>query len=87
MKSHLTYLTQLITITVRNFIIANVSVVVILLIIFKLLLPTTLKFFSASEVFFVNSIGLPFNSGSVIAALGGGSATLGVGERCRRRAL
>lgn len=57
------------TITVRNFIIANVAVVAILLVIFKLLLPTTLKFFSASEVFFVNSIGLPFNSGSVIAGI------------------
>ena len=56
-------------ITVKNFIIANVAVVAILLIVFKLLLPTTLKFFSASEVFFVNSIGLPFNSGSVIAGI------------------
>ena len=56
-------------ITVKNFIIANVVVVAILLVIFKLLLPTTLKFFSASEVFFVNSIGLPFNSGSIIAGL------------------
>jgi hypothetical protein len=57
------------TVTVKNFIIANVAVVGILLIIFKLLLPTTLKFFSASEVFFVNSIGLPFNSGSIIAGI------------------
>ncbi len=47
-------------ISVKSFIIANVSVVAILLVIFKLLLPTTLKFFSASEVFFVNSFGLPF---------------------------
>lgn len=56
-------------ITVKNFIIANVAVVAILLVVFKLLLPTTLKFFSASEVFFVNSFGLPFNSGSVIAGI------------------
>ncbi len=56
-------------ITVKNFIIANVAVVAILLVIFKLLLPTTLKFFSASEVFFVNSFGLPFNTGSIIAGL------------------
>ena len=56
-------------ITIKNFIIANVAVVAILLVIFKLLLPTTLKFFSASEVFFVNSFGLPFNSGSVIAGI------------------
>ncbi|GAA4273928.1 DUF2723 domain-containing protein [Aquimarina gracilis] len=56
-------------ITVKNFIIANVVVVAILLFIFKLLLPSTLKFFGAAEVFFVNSIGLPFNSGTIIAAL------------------
>jgi Protein O-mannosyl-transferase TMEM260-like len=57
------------TVTVKNFVIANVIVVTILLFIFKLLLPNALKFFSAAEVFFVNSIGLPFNSGSIIAGL------------------
>lgn len=56
-------------VTLKNFIIANVVVVAILLFIFKLLLPMTMKFFSASELFFVNSIGLPFNSGSIIAGL------------------
>ncbi len=56
-------------VTVKNFILANLIVVAILLFIFKLLLPMTLKFFSASELFFVNSIGLPFNSGTMIAAL------------------
>jgi len=57
------------TVTVKNFIIANVVVVAILLFIFKLLLPNALKFFSASELFFVNNFGLPFNSGSIIAGL------------------
>ena len=57
------------TITLKNFIIANVVVVAILLFIFKLLLPMTLKFFSGSELFFVNSMGLPFNSGTIIAGL------------------
>ncbi len=57
------------TVTVKNFIIANVVVVAILLFIFKLLLPMTMKFFSASELFFVNSIGLPFNSGTIIAGI------------------
>ncbi|TJY31713.1 glycosyltransferase family 117 protein [Pontimicrobium aquaticum] len=57
------------TITVKNFIIANVVVVAILLFIFKLLAPNILRFFSALEIFFVNSIGLPFNSGSIIAGL------------------
>jgi len=57
------------TISVKNFIIANIVTVAILLLIFKLLLPWTMKFFSASELFFVNSIGLPFNSGTIFAAL------------------
>lgn len=56
-------------VTVKNFIIANVVVVAILLFIFKLLLPMTMKFFSGSELFFVNSMGMPFNSGTIIAGL------------------
>lgn len=56
-------------ITVKNFIIANTVVVAILLLIFKLLAPNILRFFSALEIFFVNRIGLPFNSGSIIAGL------------------
>ena len=56
-------------VTVKNFIIANVVVVAILLFIFKLLLPMTMKFFSAMELFFINTVRLPFNSGTLIAAL------------------
>ena len=54
-------------VTLKNFLVANIIMVAILLFIFKLLLPMTLRFFSASELFFVNSIGLPFNSGTIIA--------------------
>jgi hypothetical protein len=57
------------TVTVKNFIIANIVSVAILLFIFKLLAPNILKIFSVFEIFFVNSIGLPFNSGSVIAGI------------------
>lgn len=57
------------TVTVKNFIIANVVSVAILLFVFKLLAPNILKIFSVFEIFFVNSIGLPFNSGSIIAVL------------------
>jgi len=57
------------TVTVKNFLIANVVVVAILLFIFKLLLPMTMKFFSATELFFVNTIRLPFNSGTLFAGL------------------
>lgn len=53
----------------KNFLIANVVSIAILLFIFKLLLPYTLSFFGYLEVFFVNSIGLPFNSGTIIAGL------------------
>ncbi|AXT18896.1 DUF2723 domain-containing protein [Flavobacteriaceae bacterium AU392] len=56
-------------VTVKNFIIANIVVVGILLFIFKLLLPNSLKFFSSVELFFVNTLGLPFNSGSIFAGL------------------
>ncbi|GAA4800343.1 DUF2723 domain-containing protein [Litoribaculum gwangyangense] len=57
------------TITIKNFIVANVVSVAVLLFIFKLLAPNILKIFSISEIFFVNSIGLPFNSGSIIAGI------------------
>ena len=57
------------TITIQNFIIANVVSVGVLLFVFKLLAPNILRIFSAFEVFFVNSIGLPFNSGSIIAGI------------------
>ena len=57
------------TVTVKNFILANIASAAILLFIFKLLLPTTLKLFGYLEVFFVNSFGLPFNSGTIITGL------------------
>ena len=55
------------TTNIKNFIIANVAGVAILLFVFKLLAPNILRYFSALEIFFVNSVGLPFNSGSIIA--------------------
>lgn len=54
------------TVTVKNFIIANVVIVAILLFIFKLLLPYTMALFRSTEIFMVNSIGLPFNSGTLL---------------------
>ncbi len=56
-------------ITAKNFIIATVVVIGVLLFIFKLLLPYSMTFFSASELFFVNFVGLPFNSGTIIAGI------------------
>jgi len=57
------------TITIKNFIIANIVVVSVLLFIFKLLLPLTMGFFGKTEVFMVNSLGLPFDSGTIFVAL------------------
>ncbi|MBS7785908.1 DUF2723 domain-containing protein [Flavobacterium sp. CYK-55] len=57
------------TITMKNFIMANVVVVAILLFIFKLLLPLTMAFFGKTEIYMVNNLGLPFNSGTIFVAL------------------
>ena len=57
------------TITIQNFILANVISAAILLFIFKLLLPNALRFFGWMEVTTVNTLGLPFHSGTIIAGL------------------
>ena len=56
-------------VTIKNFIMANIVVIGILLFIFKLLLPLTMAFFGKTEIFMVNSMGLPFNSGTIFVAL------------------
>ena len=56
-------------VTVKSFIIANIVVISILLFIFKLLLPLTMAFFGKTEVFMVNNLGLPFDSGTLFVAL------------------
>ena len=56
-------------ITVQNFIIANAAVIGILILVYKFSLTYVLKLFGWSEVFFINSIGLPFNSGTIIMGL------------------
>jgi uncharacterized membrane protein YhaH (DUF805 family) len=57
------------TVTLKNFIVANVVVVSILLFIFKLLLPWTMAFFGKTEIFMVNNLPLPFNSGTIFVTL------------------
>ncbi len=57
------------TVTIKNFIIANVVVISILLFIFKMLLPLTMAFFGKTEIFMVNEMGLPFNSGTIFVTL------------------
>jgi hypothetical protein len=56
-------------ITTKTTIIATFVSILVLAFVFKFLFPFTLKFFSASELFFINSIGLPYNSGTIIAAI------------------
>ncbi|MGO2101651.1 MAG: glycosyltransferase family 117 protein [Psychroflexus halocasei] len=57
-------------VTTKNFIIAHVVVVAILLFIFKFLLPYTLTLFGTIEVFVVNNFGLPFHSGTILTGIG-----------------
>lgn len=54
------------TTTVKNFLLANIAVIAVLMLVYKFSLTYVLKLFGWSEVFFINTIGLPFNSGSVI---------------------
>jgi Protein of unknown function (DUF2723) len=57
------------TVTAQSFIIANVVIIAILLFIFKLLLPFTMALFGKTEIFMVNTFGLPFNSGTIFMLL------------------
>ncbi|NHM05867.1 DUF2723 domain-containing protein [Flavobacterium sp. CYK-4] len=57
------------TVTIKNFIVANLIVVAIFLFIYKSLLPWTMAFFGKTEIFMVNNLGLPFNSGTIFVAL------------------
>lgn len=57
------------TINFKTTAIATVISVLVLAFVFKFLFPFTLKFFSVSELFFINSFGMPYNSGSIIAGI------------------
>jgi hypothetical protein len=57
------------TITPKNFIIANVVIVSILLFIFKLLLPWTMAFFGKMEIYFVNNFDPITNSAIIMSTM------------------
>jgi len=57
------------TTTIKNFLLANILSVVVLLLVYKFSLTYILKLFGWAEVFFVNEIGLPFNSGTIITLI------------------
>jgi tetratricopeptide (TPR) repeat protein len=54
------------TINIKTTLIATVISVLVLAFVFKFLFPITLQLFSSSELFFINTIGLPYNSGTII---------------------
>lgn len=53
----------------NGFYIANVASVGVLLIVFQVIIPVILKFFGFMEITFVNSMGLPFDSGTIAAVI------------------
>lgn len=52
---------------VKSFIIAHLMILAIFGFYFKGLFPLTMTFFGRSEIFFVNTLGLPFHSGTIAA--------------------
>ena len=57
------------TVTIKNFIIANILIVLVLFFVFKFLAPYTMALFGKTEIFMVNNLGLPFNSGTIFMFL------------------
>ncbi|MBU2997211.1 DUF2723 domain-containing protein [Cellulophaga baltica] len=55
--------------TIKNFLLANIISVAVLMLVYKFSLTYILVAFGWSEVFFINTIGLPFNSGSIIMGI------------------
>lgn len=51
----------------KSFLIANGVTLIILIIVFKLIFPIIMSLFGKCEIFFVNGIGLPFHSGTIVA--------------------
>ena len=57
------------TISRNQFILFNVIAIAILGAIFSAIIPLVLKMFGKFEIFFVNNLGLPFNSGTIFTVL------------------
>ncbi|SMC33226.1 DUF2723 domain-containing protein [Chryseobacterium sp. YR221] len=53
--------------TWKNFIWANLITLGILIIVFKIIFPLIMTMFGRLEIFFVNGLGLPFHSGTIVA--------------------
>lgn len=63
------YYTKKYKFTWKNFIIASVIIGGIFLMVFKIIFPFTMTFFGKCEIFFVNDLQMPFNTGTIVAFL------------------
>lgn len=63
----LVYYARNYTFTWKNFIWANLITLGILIIVFKIIFPLIMTMFGRLEIFFVNGLGLPFHSGTIVA--------------------
>ncbi|SUP54429.1 Protein of uncharacterised function (DUF2723) [Weeksella virosa] len=57
------------TVTIKNFIIGNIITLLVLIFAFKIIFPFTMKLYGKVEIFTVNSLGLPFHSGTFVTTL------------------
>lgn len=53
----------------KKFVLINIAVIALLFLVFKYSLTYVLSLFGVTEVFFVNQLGLPFNSGTIFMLL------------------
>lgn len=63
----LVYYTRNYTFTWKNFFWANLITLGILIIVFKIIFPLIMTMFGRLEIFFVNVLGFPFHSGTIVA--------------------
>lgn len=53
----------------KSFIVANIVTLLIFVFVFKIIFSYTMTFYGKLEIFMVNEMGMPFNSGSVVATI------------------
>lgn len=63
----LVYYARKYTFTWKSFIVANLITLGVLALVFKIIFPLIMTMFGQLEIFFVNGLGLPFHSGTVVA--------------------
>ncbi|AZA93500.1 Protein of uncharacterised function (DUF2723) [Chryseobacterium nakagawai] len=63
----LVYYARTYTFTWKSFILANLITLGVLAFVFKIIFPLIMTMFGQLEIFFVNGLGLPFHSGTIVA--------------------